>query len=320
MAEFTKEQLIERARENVNSLKFASTQHAFEQAFPAIEIDIRLAEIALAALTAGMEQEPVYQVQYGDHWRDLDKAQYDDHVNLGAEGLRIVYAAPQLPQPVPVDEDDNFYSWFGREWHENYQHNQYTTAAKQMLGVMAESAWRAGRSAAMLQGAEPVQAESPAQHWYLVSWRTAAGNFWYGDVALDKPWSCGSARIAAGLIAEACPELKGQAVIIQSVMRIQPSECPPKQDESAQNPIICRSDERNMEMPEIAAGVIKFIGSLDNGFCHKHPDTPLLKHPCMQLAVYPPRPATYCPKCEPHVAEWEERDKQLRKGKGVKRG
>lgn len=60
------------------------------------------------------------------------------------------------PQPAPVvDPDDNFYSWFGREWHENYQHNQYTTAAKQMLGVMAESAWRAGRRAAMLQ-AEPV--------------------------------------------------------------------------------------------------------------------------------------------------------------------
>ena len=67
-----------------------------------------------------------------------------------------LYAAPQLPQPAVADEDDNFYSWFGREWHENYQHNQYTTAAKQMLGVMAESAWRAGRSAAMLQGAEPV--------------------------------------------------------------------------------------------------------------------------------------------------------------------
>ncbi|WP_320386113.1 DUF551 domain-containing protein [Klebsiella oxytoca] len=45
-------------------------------------------------------------------------------------------------QPV-VDADDNFYSWFGREWQENYQHNQYTTAAKQMLGVMAESAWKA---------------------------------------------------------------------------------------------------------------------------------------------------------------------------------
>lgn len=59
-------------------------------------------------------------------------------------------------QPAPVvDADDNFYSWFGREWHENYQHNQYTTAAKQMLGVMAESAWKAGRRAAMLQD-EPV--------------------------------------------------------------------------------------------------------------------------------------------------------------------
>lgn len=53
-------------------------------------------------------------------------------------------------QPV-VDADDNFYSWFGREWAENYQYNQYTTAAKQMLGVMAESAWKAGRRAAMLQ-------------------------------------------------------------------------------------------------------------------------------------------------------------------------
>ena len=61
-------------------------------------------------------------------------------------------------QPVPVvDADDNFYSWFGREWAENYQHNQYTTAAKQMLGVMAESAWKAGRRAAMLQaGNSPV--------------------------------------------------------------------------------------------------------------------------------------------------------------------
>ncbi|EIX9136949.1 DUF551 domain-containing protein [Klebsiella pneumoniae] len=49
---------------------------------------------------------------------------------------------PAQPAPV-VDADDNFYSWFGREWAENYQHNQYTTAAKQMLGVMAESAWKA---------------------------------------------------------------------------------------------------------------------------------------------------------------------------------
>ncbi|WP_320745684.1 hypothetical protein [Enterobacter cloacae] len=57
---------------------------------------------------------------------------------------------------LAVDADDNFYSWFGREWHEHYQQNQYTTAAKQMLGVMAESAWKAGRRSAMLQGAEPV--------------------------------------------------------------------------------------------------------------------------------------------------------------------
>ncbi|EKS1846882.1 DUF551 domain-containing protein [Cronobacter muytjensii] len=88
--------------------------------------------------------------------------------------IQPIYAAPQLPQPAVVDADDNFYSWFGREWHENYQHNQYTTAAKQMLGVMAESAWRAGRSAAMLQGVERVQV------WISCSERMpdSDGNYW----------------------------------------------------------------------------------------------------------------------------------------------
>lgn len=66
---------------------------------------------------------------------------------LSGESRIPLYLAP--PAPV-VDADDNFYSWFGREWHEHYQRNQYTTAAKQMLGVMAESAWKAGRSTAML--------------------------------------------------------------------------------------------------------------------------------------------------------------------------
>lgn len=54
-------------------------------------------------MLAGLGQEPVYQVQHGEHWRDLNKAQYNDHVNLGADGLRILYAAPQLPQPAVPD-------------------------------------------------------------------------------------------------------------------------------------------------------------------------------------------------------------------------
>ena len=75
-----------------------------------------------------------------------------------------LYTTP--PAPV-VDADDNFYSWFGREWHEHYQQDQYTTAAKQMLGVMAESAWKAGRRAAMLQGAEPVSQRDELPMDYL---------------------------------------------------------------------------------------------------------------------------------------------------------
>ncbi|ODM69863.1 hypothetical protein [Klebsiella pneumoniae] len=110
---------------------------------------IELAQIVLAA----MDSEPVAEVV----------SIYGDPEAFGEREIRPLVGIQQMPygtklyrhaQPVPVvDADDNFYSWFGREWAENYQHNQYTTAAKQMLGVMAESAWKAGRRAAMLAAA-----------------------------------------------------------------------------------------------------------------------------------------------------------------------
>ncbi|WP_449555249.1 hypothetical protein [Lelliottia amnigena] len=59
-------------------------------------------------------------------------------------------------QVVHVDADDNFYSWFGRFWSENYQQNNYTTSAKQMLGTMAEFGFRAGRESAIHAGNSPV--------------------------------------------------------------------------------------------------------------------------------------------------------------------
>ncbi|ULF57080.1 hypothetical protein LDP80_21865 [Klebsiella michiganensis] len=94
---------------------------------------------ALEHLLSAMDSEPV---------AIIDQANLD-YLRSGADadvwppereemGDVLLYRHAQ--QPV-VDADDNFYSWFGREWAENYQYNQYTTAAKQMLGVMAESAW-----------------------------------------------------------------------------------------------------------------------------------------------------------------------------------
>jgi hypothetical protein len=79
---------------------------------------------------------------------------YDDPVALAA----AIRKGPDMPEfkSVSVDEDDNFYSWFGRFWYENYQKNNYTTSAKQMLGTMAEFAYRAGRESAALAGNSPV--------------------------------------------------------------------------------------------------------------------------------------------------------------------
>ncbi|WP_313021608.1 hypothetical protein [Atlantibacter hermannii] len=89
---------------------------------------------AAPAVQAG--QEPIYQLRDVD-WYDTDKRTYDTVVNIGGAG-RIVYAAPQLPQPAVVPDaieiDDDFDSAF--------EHGKAV-------------GWNAYR-AAMLQGAEPV--------------------------------------------------------------------------------------------------------------------------------------------------------------------
>ena len=90
---------------------------------------------------------------------------YDDPIKLA----RAIRKGPDMPEfkSESVDEDDNFYSWFGRFWYENYQKNNYTTSAKQMLGTMAEFAYRAGRESAALAANSPVTPDG----WIPVSER-----------------------------------------------------------------------------------------------------------------------------------------------------
>lgn len=106
------------------------------------------------AIRKGTDMPPVQPVADREPDRNPVLAYADSYRDMAKQGVESVpiwsvitdlerNIAPlyrHAQQPV-VDADDNFYSWFGREWQENYQHNQYTTAAKQMLGVMAESAW-----------------------------------------------------------------------------------------------------------------------------------------------------------------------------------
>ncbi|WP_187696680.1 hypothetical protein [Citrobacter telavivensis] len=87
---------------------------------------------------------------------------YDDPIELA----KAIRKGPHMPELklVQADADDNFYSWFGRFWHENYQQKNYTTSAKQMLGTMAEFAFRAGRESATQAGNSPVIPEG----WVMV--------------------------------------------------------------------------------------------------------------------------------------------------------
>lgn len=98
-------------------------------------------------------KEAVYQVLDDGSWTDYSKQQLEGLLESKPSTLfRVVYPSPSLTQPVLVDEDDNFYSWFGREWEKYYQPNNYSLSAKKHLGAIAESAWFACRSAMLQAG------------------------------------------------------------------------------------------------------------------------------------------------------------------------
>ncbi len=129
MAEFTKEQLIEKLER-----RLAVTTHYpdFEEA----QLDAQIFKIALEALTAGMEQEPVAWLLSGGGAKN--NVSFDSG-NAYADPLREVtplYTAPPAPVSVPaaMEMDDDFDSAF--------EHGKAV-------------GWNAYR-AAMLQGSQPV--------------------------------------------------------------------------------------------------------------------------------------------------------------------
>lgn len=96
-SKLTREQLHERARENVKALKMASRQTAFESAREEILADLQLAELALAAMAG----EPVAVCIVEDGQMCPDGFGECDH-SL-PDGTHELFAAPQ-PAPVVPEE------------------------------------------------------------------------------------------------------------------------------------------------------------------------------------------------------------------------
>ncbi|WP_323081964.1 hypothetical protein [Klebsiella variicola] len=101
-SKLTREQLHERARENVKALKMASRQTAFESAREEILADLQLAELALAA----MDSEPVAEVVsiYGDPEafgeREIRPLVGIQQMPYGTKLYRHAQPAPVVPQDV----------------------------------------------------------------------------------------------------------------------------------------------------------------------------------------------------------------------------
>lgn len=102
-SKLTREQLHERARENVKALKMASRQTAFESAREEILADLQLAELALAA----MDSEPVAEVVsiYGDPEafgeREIRPLVGIQQMPYGTNLYRHAQPAPEYPKTLP---------------------------------------------------------------------------------------------------------------------------------------------------------------------------------------------------------------------------
>ncbi|SYN25408.1 hypothetical protein [Klebsiella pneumoniae] len=113
-SKLTREQLHERARENVKALKMASRQTAFESAREEILADLQLAELALAAMDSESECLPLDYLQGhkdGLEWAArLAEANhpetgdwlYDDPIELA----KAIRKGPDMPPAQPAADSE----------------------------------------------------------------------------------------------------------------------------------------------------------------------------------------------------------------------
>lgn len=176
-SKLTREQLHERARENVKALKMASRQTAFESAREEILADLQLAELALAA----MDSEPVaWTWHYREQWHvtnDKRRAEF-----VAKDGDVSVLPLYRHAQPAPVAQcvplGDSPY---------DVPHSMPSTLREliaEEIGILfsdddAQSVWDVCRRAAMLAAAPQSPGSEPATvpgKWIPVSERMPESN------------------------------------------------------------------------------------------------------------------------------------------------
>lgn len=101
MTKFTKERLEEIAE---LARKATYKPCAMHMTNLLVVCDSEVIEEMARRLLAAEADEPIYQVQYGQHWRDVSAISYEDHAKHGAP-VRTLYAAPPVAQPVHVPDD-----------------------------------------------------------------------------------------------------------------------------------------------------------------------------------------------------------------------
>ncbi|WP_226859421.1 MULTISPECIES: hypothetical protein [Enterobacter] len=282
--EITREQLRERAREKVKSLEFAVTQTAFADSRSELEEELELARIALASL----EAEAVAWLYSASFERGHVEGELTD-----APGCDMpVYTAP--PATVSVMDEAQSRELFEKNCMANIERNKWHPDLYAHLPAREQwAAWEACR-AAMLQGSDNEFQRKAAIHDAL------CGKYNVESLADFVDWQRN--HIAELEAAPPAPLDQGETAVM------------PDYPGYALTQRECYQAGKKAGLAEAGNSPVIPDGG-EHGFCQRHPDTRRLTHPYKQLLTYPPRSSTYCPKCDPEVSKWVERDKLLRQNK-----
>lgn len=150
---FTKEQLIEKAKENVEF--FRERLDLLPQSQP-MALSLRLAEIALASFTAEpigiTDRSEIECLKRGE----MANVMPPDYKGVDAGDEVFVYTAPPAPESVPDDLAKAFISAIEKEQDRLFGED-YLMDSKDCVDVIREEAQRLNACrAAMLQGSQPV--------------------------------------------------------------------------------------------------------------------------------------------------------------------
>lgn len=185
--------------ERVQFLHDVATECARDGTEIALDADEVILYLTEPLLALRERAEPVYQVQAMD-WHDVEKYLYDEALDRGIR-CRVLYTAPPATVVPKIDRKAicNKAHWLCARSPGATFYNAAEFALDEVMEMLVTPA---------------TVVPDKCGCWYLVSWCYPGGRYGSTEIRLDGPWSTGSMRSAAKMIADYNDLVRANVVIL----------------------------------------------------------------------------------------------------------